>query len=127
MKQTLKYIYNVLSENLKFAESKHGILIALNSALAVFVSGYLTHELFVVKFASCLIIVFVMFSLFFNFMALLSRKIRYQKNIKYREADLNLIYQILAMKNIWKKLKKRITFPKIMFLTVLIMTLASKL
>ena len=62
MKQTLKYIYSVLTENLKFAEGKHSILIALNSALAVFVSTYLTSQNIVVKLIACLIIIFAVIS-----------------------------------------------------------------
>lgn len=115
MKQTLKYIYSVLSENLKFAESKHGILIALNSALAVFVSGYLTNKLLIVKFLACLIIIFAIFSLFFSFMALLSRKIPYVKNIKFKEENLNLIYYKHIINFSYEKyldeVKKKYHFP----------------
>lgn len=92
MKQTLKYIYSILAENLKFAESKHSVLIALNSALAVFISTYLTSEILIVKLFACLIIIFAVISLVFNFLALFSRNIKYDKNLKHREENLNLIY-----------------------------------
>lgn len=92
MKQTLKYIYSILSDNLKFAEGKHSILIALNGALAVFVSGYLSSSSVVVKFLACVILVLAVLSLFFNFLALFSRKVIYNKNIKIKEKELNLIY-----------------------------------
>ncbi len=92
MKQILKYIYSVLSENVKFAESKHSILIALNSALVVFISSYLVNNSIVIKFLTCLIIIFAIISLFFNFMALFSRKIKYEKNYSFKDNELNLIY-----------------------------------
>jgi len=92
VKQTLKYIYSILVENLKFAESKHSVLIALNSALAVFISTYLTNKLLIVKLIACLIIIFAVISLFFNFLALLSRNIKYAKNVKFKGENLNLIY-----------------------------------
>lgn len=92
MKQTLKYIYSVLNENVKFAEGKHSVLIALNSALIVFISGYLKGEVILIKLITCLVIITSMFSIFFNFVALLSRKVKYVKNLKYKENELNLIY-----------------------------------
>lgn len=116
MKQTLKYIYSVLSENLKFAESKHSILIALNSALAVFISGYLTGTSLLIKFLTCVNIVFIVLSLFFNFMALLSRKIKYIKNKKFKEEELNLIYYKHIVNYSYDKyleaIKKEYDFPK---------------
>ncbi len=92
MKQVLKYIYSVLTENVKFAESKHSILIALNGVLVVFISGYLSKPKVLIKFLTCVIIVFAILSLFFNFLALLSRKIRYRRNINIKKDGLNLIY-----------------------------------
>jgi len=116
MKQVLKYIYSVLTENLKFAESKHSILIALNSALVVFISGYLNNNLIVVKFLTCVIIIFAAFSLFFNFMALLSRKVKYYKNISFKEKELNLIYYKHIMnfsyEQYLQEVKEKYNFPK---------------
>lgn len=116
VKQTLKYIYSVLTENLKFAEGKHSILIALNSALAVFVSTYLTSRNIIVKLIACLIIIFAVISLFFNFLALFSRNIKYTKNIKYSENNLNLIYYKHIINFSYDKyleaIKKEYDFPK---------------
>ena len=116
MKQVLKYIYNVLSENLKFAESKHGILIALNSALVVFISSYLINNSILIKFLTCLIIILAIFSLFFNFMALFSRKIKYYKNLKYKYKELNLIYYKhiinFSYEQYLEEIKKAYNFPK---------------
>lgn len=115
MKQILKYIYSVLTENLKQAEGKHSVLIALNSAIAVFISGYLKNTSLVIKFISCIIIIFSVFSLFFSFVALLSRKIKYYKNIKEISQDLNLIYYKHIIKFSYEKylreIKKRYDFP----------------
>lgn len=116
VKQTLKYIYSILTENLKFAESKHSILIALNSALAVFISTYLTSTMLVVKLIACLIIIFAVISLLFNFLALFSRNIKYKKNIKFKEENLNLIYYKHIINYSFDKyleaIKKEYSFPK---------------
>lgn len=116
MKQTLKYIYSVLTENLKFAESKHSILIALNGALAVFICGYLVGTSVLIKFLTCVNIILVVFSLFFNFMALFSRKIKYLKNHKFKEKELNLIYYKHIINYSYDKyleaIKKEYDFPE---------------
>lgn len=116
MKQTLKYIYSILTENLKFAEGKHSVLIALNSALAVFISTYLTYEQLLVKLVACLIIIFAVISLLFNFLALFSRNIKYVKNLKYNENELNLIYYKHIINFSYDKyleaIKKEYSFPK---------------
>ncbi|MBE5746409.1 MAG: hypothetical protein E7359_03895 [Clostridiales bacterium] len=116
MKQTLKYIYSILTENLKFAESKHSILIALNSALAVFICGYLVDTSILIKFLTCIDILLIVFSLFFNFIALLSRKIKYVKNLKFKEKELNLIYYKhiinFSYDEYLEMIKKDYNFPK---------------
>lgn len=116
MKQVLKYIYSVLTENLKFAESKHGILIALNSALVVFISGYLTNNSITIKFLTCIVIVFAIFSLFFSFVALLSRTIKYKKRQNFKENELNLIYYKhiinFSFEEYLKEIKRYYNFPQ---------------
>ena len=116
MKQTLKYIYSVLNENVKFAEGKHSVLIALNSALIVFISTYLTNSNLIIKLLTCLIIITSMFSIFFNFVALLSRKIKYAKHLKFKEKELNLIYYKhivnFSYEEFLKEVKKKYDFPE---------------
>jgi len=116
VKQILKYIYSVLTENVKFAESKHSILIALNGVLVVFLSGYLSNNSLLIKFLTCVIIVFAILSLFFNFMALLSRKIRYRRNINIKKDGLNLIYYKhiinFSYEQYLEEIKKYYNFPK---------------
>ena len=116
VKQTLKYIYSILTENLKFAEGKHSVLIALNGALAVFISGYLTSQINIVKILSVLIIIFAVISLSFNFLALFSRNIKYKKNIKFEEKELNLIFYKhiinFSYENYLEEVKKMYDFPK---------------
>ena len=116
MKQTLKYIYSILTENLKFAEGKHSVLIALNSALAVFISTYLTNTSLIVKLLACLIIIFAVISLFFNFLALFSRSIKIVKNLKFKEENLNLIYYKHIINYSYDKyleaVKKEYSFPQ---------------
>jgi len=116
MKQTLKYILSTLNENLRFAEAKHSVVIALDSAIIVFISGYLSGQTKLVIMLSCLTIIFSSISLIFNFVALLSRKIKYIKNQRYKENELNLIYYKhiinFSYEQYLLELKKQYNFPK---------------
>lgn len=116
MKQTLKYILATLNDNLKFAEAKHSVVIALDSAIIVFISGFLSGYNKIVTLFSCLIIMACSISMVFNFTALLSRKIRYVKNIKFKENELNLIYYKHIINFSYDQylceVKKQYNFPK---------------
>lgn len=116
MKQTLKYILSTLNENLRFAEAKHSVILALNSAVIVFISGYLSGYSKLIIFFSCLIIISCSISMIFNFVALLSRKIKYRKNINFKEEELNLIYfkHIInfSYEQYLNEVKKQYNFPK---------------
>lgn len=115
MKQTLKYILATLNDNLRFAEAKHSVVIALDSAIIVFISGFLSGHNKVVTLFSCLIIIACSISMVFNFTALLSRKIRYIKNVKFKESELNLIYYKhiinFSYDQYLKEVKKHYNFP----------------
>lgn len=116
MKQTLKYILATLNDNLRFAEAKHSVVIALNSAIIVFISGFLSGHNKIVTLLSCLVIISCSISMVFNFTALLSRKIRYIKNVKFKENELNLIYYKhiinFSYDQYLNEVKKQYNFPK---------------
>ena len=83
MKQTLKYIYDKLYENMKYAEGKHSIILALSSAVIAFATTFFSDNLFQNIFAtSCL--VFALISIIYCFCALVVRnqKPRARKNPK---------------------------------------------
>ena len=44
MKQTLKYIFDKLYENMKYAEGKHSIILALSSAVIAFASTFFNND-----------------------------------------------------------------------------------
>lgn len=116
MKQTLKYILATLNDNLRFAEAKHSVVIALDSAIIVFISGFLSGHNKIVTLFSCLVIILCSISMVFNFTALLSRKIRYIKNVKFKENELNLIYYKhiinFSYDQYLNEIKKQYNFPK---------------
>lgn len=116
MKQTLKYILATLNENLRFAEAKHSVVIALDSAIIVFISGFLSGYNKIITLFSCLTIISCSISMVFNFTALLSRKIRYIKNVKFKENELNLIYYKhiinFSYDQYLNEVKRQYNFPK---------------
>lgn len=84
MKQTLKFIYDKLYENMKYAEGKHSIILALASAVIAFASTFFSNSnLFQNIFAtSCLL--FALISIIYCFCALISKSpsINAHKNVK---------------------------------------------
>ena len=97
MKQTLKYILGIGLENLKYAEGKHAISIALSSAILVFVSEYLLNVSRLATVFSLISIVFFAISIGFNVFALMSREtiIKQAKKIKPNkkiESKINFTY-----------------------------------
>ena len=46
MKQTLKYIYSVVFDNLKFAEAKHTLVLTLSSAVIAFASTFFSINIY---------------------------------------------------------------------------------
>ena len=75
MKQTLKYIYERLLENMRFAESKHSITIALAGGIVVFASGFLNLSTTFVATLSAGCIIFALVSVLYSFIALSARKV----------------------------------------------------
>ena len=86
MKQTLKYIYGIVYENLKFAEAKHTLILTLSSAVLAFETTFFglnsIENILVVSS-----IIFALIAIFYSFVALVARKVNTKsKNIKGNES-----------------------------------------
>lgn len=96
MKQTLKYIFDRLEEQIKYAETKHSISITLASALTVFSAAYLDTVAPVVKSLSAISIIFSLVSVLYSFVALSAKRVRFShsKSVIKQEKlqEKNLLY-----------------------------------
>lgn len=90
MKQTLKYIFDRLEEQLKYAETKHSISITLASALTVFSATYLDSSKPLVNVLSAISIIFSLVSVLYSFIALSAKHIRFDRTHKSQQE--NLLY-----------------------------------
>lgn len=90
MKQTLKYIFDRLEEQLKYAETKHSISITLASALTVFSATYLDSSKPLVNALSAISIIFSLVSVLYSFIALSAKHIRFGRTHKLQQE--NLLY-----------------------------------
>lgn len=90
MKQTLKYIFDRLEEQLKYAETKHSISITLASALTVFSATYLDSSKQLVNALSAISIIFSLVSVLYSFIALSAKHIRFGRTHKSQQE--NLLY-----------------------------------
>ncbi len=89
MKQTLKYIYQSLFENLKYAETKHSITMTIASAVIAFASTYFSNNKLINILASATIML-ALISIIYSFVALLSRNVKLPKKDSHIE-DTNLM------------------------------------
>lgn len=86
MKQTLKYIYSVVFDNLKFAEGKHTLILTLSSAVLAFATTFFSNNLTQNLFAISSII-FALIAILYSFVALVARKVRSkQKSVNGNES-----------------------------------------
>ena len=95
MKQTLKYIYGIIYDNMKFAEAKHTIILTLSSAVIAFATTFFGNNQFQNLLASGGI-VFALISILYSFVALIARKVRIKS--KKNANDSNLIFYKNVMK-----------------------------
>jgi|LGVF01.2.fsa_nt_gb hypothetical protein len=79
MKQTLKYILSVVMENLKYAESKHSVALALSSGIIIFISSNLNTGSRLGTAFAWVSIILCAISIGFSFLALMSRNIKVTK------------------------------------------------
>lgn len=114
MKQTLKYIYSIIYDNMKFAEAKHTIILTLSSAVIAFATTFFGNN----KFQNVLAsggIVFALISILYSFVALIARKVRIKA--KKSANNQNLIFYKNVMKfdeNTYiSNIKKKYSFTNI--------------
>ena len=114
MKQTLKYIYQTLFENLKYAETKHSITMTIASAVIAFASTYFSNNQLINILASGTIML-ALLSIIYSFVALLSRNVK----ISHEEREVNqknlMSYRMISQYTdigYVKKIKKEYNLPK---------------
>ena len=114
MKQTLKYIYSVIYDNLKFAEAKHTLILTLTSAVLAFGTTFFSDN----SIQNLLAIASILFSLiaiFYSFVALVARNVKVKQ--KRIPKNLNLVHykHIMHFDEIGyiEEIKKRYEFTKI--------------
>lgn len=114
MKQTLKYILQYIIENLKIAETKHSVIIALDGAVIALVLSLSKPEILIIKYLNYAVLFFAGFSIIISFFALHSRRVDVKfKAKKYSDSNL-LYYQNLAVmssEELLKNIIKYYNFP----------------
>lgn len=114
MKQTLKYIYGIIYENMKFAEAKHGIILTLSSAVIAFASTFFSLNALqnLMAIAS---IIFALIAILYSFVALVARKVRVKQK-KVKDNDNLLFYKHVMHYDehtYIEKIKKKYAFTSI--------------
>ena len=66
MKQTLKYIYSVVFDNLKFAEAKHTLILTLASAVLAFATTFFSVNT-IQNLLAIASVVFALIAIFYSF------------------------------------------------------------
>ena len=89
MKQTLKYIYGIVYDDMKFAEAKHSIILTLSSAVIAFATTFFSTNNFQTLFAASSII-FALIAILYSFVALVARRVRVKQKRKIKK-QINLI------------------------------------
>lgn len=115
MKQTLKYIYERLYEQLKYAETKHSISLTLATALAVFSATYLRSNSGFILVLSGSSIIFALISIFYSFIALFAKTVHVKDNGKDRHLTNLLFYKTIIKyerDDFLHELIKTYPFPK---------------
>lgn len=81
MKQTLKYIYERLFDNLRYAETKHSMTMTIAAAVIAFASTFFSDNN-IINILSSACILLALISIIYSFIALLSREVRISKTEK---------------------------------------------
>lgn len=115
MKQTLKYILDYVLQNLKIAESKHSVILALNGVIVAFAVNYLMNNYAYIRYIDYIVISLCGLSILTSFFALHARSIKVKDiNKKIQKKNL-LFYQNLANLNsleLVESIKTEYGFPK---------------
>ncbi len=115
MKQMLKYISENIIKYLNFAEAKHGIVIALNSGIIIFVAPYLSSNNLPVVLLAAAGVFFCGTSILYGFSALGSRNIRRFKK-RAKPEKVSLVYfkhiSLFTVDGYLKAIIEEYGFPK---------------
>lgn len=114
MKQTLKYIYSVVFDNLKFAEAKHTLILTLASAVIAFATTFFSLNQIQNLFAIASII-FALISIFYSFIALVAKRVRLKQKKFNKTANLIFYKDILKFDEFGyiDKIKKEYSFTNL--------------
>ena len=115
MKQTLKYILDYVLQNLKVAESKHSVILALNGVIVAFAVNYLVNKNSYIRYADYLVIALCGLSILTSFFALHARSIKVKDNKKKTQNKNLLFYHNLAnltSLELVESIKIQYNFPK---------------
>lgn len=93
MKQTLKYIYSLVYDDMKFAESKHNIVLTISGIVLAFATTFLGNNIAQTLF-SVASIIFSLIAILYSFVALVSR------NVKVKQKKVKREYSLVAYKDI---------------------------
>lgn len=91
MKQTLKYILDYVLQNLRIAETKHSILLALNGVIVAFAVNYIMHKNAIIRYLDYLVLILCGLSILSSFFALHARSVKVKDKQKKLQ-DKNLMY-----------------------------------
>lgn len=114
MKQTLKYIYERLFEDLKYAETKHSITMTIASAVIAFASTFFSNN-YVLNILSSACILLALISIIYSFIALLSRNVHVSHKEKVVNKNNLMLYKTIKEYSdisYCKKLKVSYKLPK---------------
>ena len=113
MKQTLKYIYERLFDNLRYAETKHSITMTIASGVIAFASTFFSNNN-IINILSSACIMLALISIVYSFIALLSREVRISKSDKLHSRNNLMHYKTIKEYSelaYVKKIKHEYGFP----------------
>ncbi len=114
MKQTLKYIYERLFDNLKYAETKHSITMTIASAVIAFASTFFSDNS-IINILTSACIMLALISIIYSFIALLSRNVKVSHKPKNNNHTNLMLYKTIkdfSDISYLEKLKVAYNFPK---------------
>lgn len=114
MKQTLKYIYSIVYDNLKFAESKHTLILTFSGAVLAFATTFFSENIAQNLFAIASI-VFALLAIFYSFIALVAKTSKITNTHKAKVCNLTFYKDIMNFDEVSyiNEIKKQYEFTNI--------------
>ena len=111
MKQTLKYIYSLVYDDMKFAESKHNIVLTISGIVLAFATTFLGSNIAQTLF-SIASIIFSLIAILYSFVALVSRNVKVKNKREKKEFSLVAYKDIMRFdeKTYVEKIRKEYSF-----------------